>query len=144
MHWLLLPIAALALLLALRTTSSGLMLLWFAVMVAAISGWLWLRYKLLFPPRDTNVEMTPLDPVELARLRSQAQTNREQEAAAQAAAEADAFHPIHPVAPTAIATPVYAAPPPTAPIERPLTGRAVFILPDDDLPPVAPNGERPA
>lgn len=126
MYWLLLPAAALALLLALRTPSPGLMLLWFVLMLVALAAWTWLRYRVLFPKRAGGVALTPLDPGQLAHLRQQMHANR-------AAADADALHPIHPIA--------HPLPPPPAPqasvalpaanIERPLTGRAVFVVPDE-------------
>lgn len=147
MHWLLLPVAALALVLALRTTSPGLMALGLVFTFAMIGAWLWLRYKLLFPDRDKGMQMTPLDRAELERLREQARINRENEAAARAAAEAEALHPIHPLSVDAPVMAAQAAPEraPNAPsLERPLTGRAVFATPDDDLPPMSAHGERPA
>lgn len=134
MYWLLLPVAALALLLAVRTPSPGLMVMWFVLMLAALAAWTWLRYRQLFPLRETNVDLTPLDPAELTRLRQQMQANREAEAAAHAIADAEALHPIHPIAhPMPHHPDAHAASTPTrrAPIDRPLTGRAVFEVPDE-------------
>ncbi len=133
MYWLLLPLAALMLLLALRTPSPGVMALWFCLMLATLAMWTWLRYRRLFPVRETRAELTPLDPAELSRLRQQMQANREADAAAHAAADAEALHPIHPIAhpmpghaeaahPVEVVTVVE--------VERPLTGRAVFVVPD--------------
>lgn len=141
MYWLLLPAAALTLVLALRTPSPSLMLMWFCLMLASLAAWTWLRYKQLFPTRDTNVDLTPLDPAELTRLRQQMQANREAEALAHAAADAEALHPIHPIAHP---MPHHASEPKPVtrpPIERPLTGRAVFEVPDEPSSVIIP-GER--
>ena len=141
MYWLLLPVAALALFLGLRTPSAGLMALWLLVMLASLGGWLWLRYRQLFPARAA-IELTPLDPAELARLRAQTAANREAAEAARLAAEAEAAHPIHPVTPTLhIPQPVEPEPAPAPMPQRPLTGRAVFALPDDP-PRVISPGDR--
>ncbi|SIQ27153.1 hypothetical protein [Solilutibacter tolerans] len=146
MYWLLLPAAALALILALRTPSPGLMLMWFCVVFAALAAWTWFRYRQLFPVRDTSADLTPLDPAELARLRFQAQANREAEASARLAAESEALHPIHPIAHPAPShhvpdvTQMPIAPGPAA-VERPLTGRAVFVVPDEPSSVIIP-GER--
>ena len=134
MHWLLLVFAAIALVLAARTASSALMVVWFLLMLASVGAWVWLRYKLLFPARSGQLAMTPLDAGELARLRKQTQVNREAEAA-----EQEAQHPIHPVSPELHWSPAAAAP---APVDRPITGRAVFVLPDDAPPPVGARSDR--
>lgn len=139
MHWLLLVFAAIALVLAARTASSALMVVWFLLMLASVGAWVWLRYKLLFPPRSGQLAMTPLDAGELARLRKQTQVNREAEAAEREAAEQEALHPIHPVSPELHWSPAAAAP---APVDRPITGRAVFVLPDDAPPPVGARSDR--
>lgn len=147
MYWLLLPVAAIALYLGLRTPSPALMSFWLLLVVACLVAWVWLRYRLLFPARPA-VEITPLDPAELARLRQQTLANREAEAAARLAAEAEAAHPIHPVTPelriASAAVPVAApvAAPEPVPAARPLTGRAVFALPDDEPRPVVSGGDR--
>ncbi|MBE2210855.1 MAG: hypothetical protein IAE66_04545 [Xanthomonadaceae bacterium] len=149
MYWLLLPVAALMLVLALRTPSPGLMMMWLCLMLATLAIWTWLRYRQLFPVRETRVDMTPLDPAELARLRQQMQANREAEAVAHAAADAEALHPIHPIAHPlhAQATTHRVAPAaePSAPPaeERPLTGRAVFVVSDEPASVIIP-GERSA
>ena len=58
------------------------------------------------------------------------------------AAEAEAAHPIHPVTPTLhIPQPVEPEPEPAPMPQRPLTGRAVFALPDDP-PRVISPGDR--
>lgn len=134
MHWLLLPAAALALVLALRTPSPALMMMWLMLMMGAVAFWGWLRYRILFPVRETRADLTPLDPSELARLRQQVQANREAEAAAHAAADAEALHPIHPIAhpmPHPAAGPELTPSAPQPIIDRPLTGRAVFVVPDE-------------
>lgn len=141
MYWLLLPAAAFALVLALRTPSPGLMLFWFVLMLVALAAWAWLRYRQLFPKRAGGVALTPLDPGELTRLRQQMQANRAAEAAAQAVADAEALHPIHPIAHGL--SPAASAPLPAAParteIERPLTGRAVFVVPDQPSSVIIPS-----
>ena len=143
MYWLLLPVAALMLVLGLRTPSPGLMLMWFMLMLLAIAGWGWLRYRQLFPERDARADLTPLDPAELARLRQQMQANREAEAVALAAAEAEALHPIHPIAHPAPHPAAATSPAPAPVVERPLTGRAVFVVPDEPSSVIIP-GERSA
>ncbi len=142
MYWLLLPVAAVALFLGLRTPSPALMALWLLLMLASLGAWLWLRYRLLFPERPA-IELTPLDPAELARLRAQTVANREAEEAARLAAEAEAAHPIHPVTPTVhVPQPAVHREPEPAPLpERPITGRAVFAVPDDP-PRVISPGDR--
>ncbi len=145
MHWLLLIFAAVALVLGVRTPSPLLMGVWFVLMLGALGGWVWLRYRLLFPDRGgAAMALTPLDQSELAHLREQAKANREAEAAAREAAAQEAQHPIHPVTPalhwpTATPAPSSAAPAP----DRPITGRAVFTLPDDEPAPVIARGDRP-
>ncbi len=134
MYWLLLPVAALMLVLALRTPSPGMMLMWFCLMLAALAAWTWLRYRQLFPARETSADLTPLDPAELSRLRQQMQANREADAAAHAAAEAEALHPIHPIAhpmPSQAEDPHPLITETVVVVERPLTGRAVFAVPDE-------------
>lgn len=143
MYWLLLPAAALALILAVRTTSPGMMFVWFCLMLASLAAWGWLRYRQLFPARDSRFDLTPLDSTELTRLRQQAQANREAEAAAHLAAESEALHPIHPVAypsahPTAPQVPETPGRP-TLAVERPLTGRAVFEVPDEPASVIIPS-----
>ncbi len=142
---MLLPVAVLAVLMAVRTTSTLHMMLWFGLMLLSVAAWMWLRYRLLFPARPAGADLTPLDPVELAHLREQAQANREAEAAARRAAEEEALHPIHPVEPVLprpVAVPVAPAAPEAAPAP-PISGRAVFVLPDDVPPVIAPGDRRP-
>lgn len=148
MYWLLLPIAGATFIIALRMPSLGMMLFWLLLSFAAVGAWVWFRYRALFPKRDAALHITPLDPAELARLRQQVETNRIAEAARRAEAEEEALHPIHPVAhpqpvsssivqPAAASTPAAIA----AQDPRPLTGRAVFLIPDQPLPDTTPSGQ---
>ncbi|MDO5609684.1 MAG: hypothetical protein Q4G62_02695 [Pseudomonadota bacterium] len=97
------------------------MSIWFVLMLAALVAWGWLRYRLLFPAKPRQLQITPLDRQEIERIRQQAAAN------AQSAGPA-------PVVPDAAPTP-----PPTPAPERPITGRAVFTLPDDPPPPPGPQ-----
>ena len=136
MYWLLLPIALIACILGIRTTSAGMMVFWLMLTALAIGLWAWLRYKALFPDSPRQLALTPLDRQQLEHLREQTRANRDAEAAAAQAAEHEAEHPIHPVhVPVAHSQ----APVPVPPVERPLTGRAVFVVPDDPPLPAGPQ-----
>lgn len=150
MSWLLLIFALVALFLGMRTPSPAMLAGWMVIAFLCMAGWLWLRYRMLFPANKAEASITPLDPVELAHLREQAQANREAEARARAEAEAEALHPIHPVTthvldhPSThpVVPPPMPEPPAPEPVpERPITGRAVFVVPDD-APRVVQPGDR--
>lgn len=119
MHWLLLPLAAVMLYLGLSAPGAAMMTLWLAATALIILLWAWLQYRRVFPPDGAAVELTPLDPDELARLREQTLANR---------ARALAERP-HGVVPPAV--PPVAPRPAPQPDPRPLTGRAVFVVPDE-------------
>ncbi|WP_211327686.1 hypothetical protein [Solilutibacter pythonis] len=160
MNWLLLPAAAITLLLAMRTTSSLAMTLWLLLTVICLGLWVWLRYQMLFPTRNTGVELTPLDRRQLAHLRQQMLANRQDEADTDASAEpptatglptsqqptasvpAPAPRAAPPPAPPPAPSPAPDDPPPApsaAPARTPVSGRAVFVLPDDPPLPAGPR-----
>lgn len=122
MHWSLIPVALICLVMALRTPSPMVMSIWFVLMLVALAAWGWLRYRLLFPAKPRQLQITPLDQQEIERIRQQAAANAQ------------------PAAPVPAAAPT---PPPTPAPERPITGRAVFTLPDDPPQPSGPQaGQR--
>lgn len=78
MYWLLLVVAAVTFYFGLRTPSTAVMLGFFLIGALSVTAWAWLRYRLLFPARDAQMTMTPMDRAEIERLRQQAQAARTQ------------------------------------------------------------------
>ncbi|MGY0505840.1 hypothetical protein [Luteimonas sp. e5] len=131
MHWLPLPVAAFALWAALRTNSLAAMSAWLLLAAALIGLWLWLRYRALFPPRNTVLGITPLDEAELARMREQGRSRTTVLGIPAATPAASA--PPAPVAASAQPPAPSDAPSalPVAGEAEPPRGRAVFTLPDE-------------
>ena len=119
MYWLLLPLAATTLYFGLRAQASASMILWLSLTGIAIAAWVWLRYRSVFPSRRNDDHFTPLARDEIERMRQQTLANR-------AAALADRPYGF---VPPASAGPEPAPEPHAS--ARPLTGRAVFDIPDD-------------
>ncbi len=141
MYWLLLPAAALTLLLGLRTPSSASMAGWLLLTFLLLAGWVWMRYRVLFPRREGEARLTPLAPQEMDKLRQQTELLRAEARQPPPLTEAIRVLPVREAAPPQPqpepdVTPSARSTPPPAP--RP-TGRAVFVLPDD---PPAPSGPR--
>ncbi|MDO4709914.1 MAG: hypothetical protein Q4B94_08970 [Pseudomonadota bacterium] len=126
MYWSLLPVAGIFFWLALRTPSVSLMVIWLLLTMVCLLAWGYLHYRRLFPEQNREMQITPLDAQQLALMRQQKQPNTQpQKPVEDAAASKPAPTPV----------PAQTPAPTPAPAERPITGRAVFILPDDEPPP---------
>lgn len=69
MSWLLLALSLAAFCVAWSVHSPLLMALGLAVALAALAGFAWLRYKLLFPERAVAIDETPLSAEDVRRMR---------------------------------------------------------------------------
>lgn len=79
MYWLLLPVAAVTLILGLRTPSMLVMTVWLIVTAVLLGLWVWLRFRDVFPDQNAaEIALTPMDAEALRQVRAQAEAERAQ------------------------------------------------------------------
>lgn len=77
MYWLLLPVAAVTLILGLRTPSMLAMLAWLAATAVLLGLWVWFRFREVFPEQNsTEIMLTPMDAEALRQMRAHAEAER--------------------------------------------------------------------